>query len=348
EKIEVQVGRTGRITPVARVQPVRVAGSTISNATLHNQEYVDLLELAEGDTVAVSKRGDVIPAVERVVEKNAAGRSTWRMPAVCPSCGGKLVKIGAHHFCPTADCPDKLKGTLRFFAGRDQMDIENLGPETVDLLFEQGLVRLPEDIYRFDPDKLAGLPGFGEKKIRLLREGIEKSKERPYPVVLAALGIPELGKRAAELLIEAGFTSIDMLLDIADKDDPLPLQAVKGIGEKLSLTILRALKDPVMRRRISALKEAGLSFTAASRPRENLPQIFQGQVWCVTGSLNAFKPREKAMDEVKKRGGSVSQSVSSRTTHLLAGREAGSKLTKAEALGTKIVSEDEFLSLLST
>ena len=165
KKIDVQVGRTGRITPVARIEPVLISGSTISNATLHNQEYIDLLELAEGDTVAVSKRGDVIPAVERVIDKNEQGNTTWQMPARCPGCASALVKTGAHHFCQASDCREKIRGELKFFVARDQMDIENLGPETLDVLFEKKLVTRVEDIYRFNPDDLAGIAGFGEKKI---------------------------------------------------------------------------------------------------------------------------------------------------------------------------------------
>ena len=136
--IDVQVGRTGRITPVARIAPVRLSGSTISNATLHNQDYVDLLELAVGDRVSISKRGDVIPAVERVVEKNDQGARTWRMPERCPSCQSLLRRVGAHHFCPDPDCPDQVRGRLQFFVARGQMDIENLGPETLALLKETG------------------------------------------------------------------------------------------------------------------------------------------------------------------------------------------------------------------
>ncbi|MGA2480010.1 MAG: NAD-dependent DNA ligase LigA, partial [Spirochaetia bacterium] len=163
--IEVQVGRTGRITPVARVEPVVISGATIANVTLHNQEYIDMLELALGDRVAVSRRGDVIPAVERVVEKNETGASTWKLPDACPTCRTPLVLRGAHHFCPNAACPDQVRGRLAFFVGRGQMDIEGLGPETIEVLITNGLVRDVDDIYFFDPGKLLDLPGFGEKKV---------------------------------------------------------------------------------------------------------------------------------------------------------------------------------------
>ncbi len=190
EKIEIQVGRTGRITPVARVQPVLLSGSTIANATLHNQDTIDVLELAVGDTVSVSKRGDVIPAVERVVEKNEDGHTTWQIPGICPSCSTELIRQGAHQFCPNRRCPAQVRGKILFFAGRNQMDIENLGPETLDLLIREGLVKNVVDIYRFDPDRLLGIPGFGPKKVDLIKAGIEKSKTQPYRIVLQALGIP--------------------------------------------------------------------------------------------------------------------------------------------------------------
>ena len=341
--IDVQVGRTGRLTPVARVEPVRIAGSTVSNATLHNQEYIDLLELAPGDTVAISKRGDIIPAVERVVEKGPA--TTWRMPPVCPSCGTTLVPVGAHIFCPNEDCPAQVRGRFAFFVGRGQMDIENLGPETIEVLLQRGLVRDVPDLYELDPDVLLDTPGFGPKKVALLREGIQASKGRPYRAVLPALGIPELGQKVTELLLGAGYLGIDDLYAVVDAGDPAPLLEIHGIGEKTALRILQELSRPEVRRRIQRLREAGLRF------REDGPAVqatgeLDGTVWCVTGSFDRFKPRVHAEEEIRNRGGRVVGSVSARTTHLLAGREAGSKLDKARELGLTIVDEAEFVRLL--
>jgi DNA ligase (NAD+) len=346
QRIDVQVGRTGRMTPVARISPVRISGSTVSNVTLHNQDYIDLLELAVGDTVAVSKRGDVIPAVERVIEKNETGNTTWRLPRLCPGCATELEKVGAHHFCRNPECAEKLRGELRFFAGRDQMDIENLGGETLDLLFEKKMVRYLEDIYSFDPEALAGVEGFGEKKISLIKKGIENSKGKPYRVVLASLGIPDLGKKAAELLIGAGYTDVDALFRLADARDPAPLLEVKGIGDKLAAQILEAFADKKIRRRITALRGHGLAFAEGGQREPSLPPVFQGQVWCVTGSFESWKPRELALEEIKKRGGVVVSAISGKTTHLLAGREAGSKLKQARSLGVTIVTEAEFLALI--
>jgi DNA ligase (NAD+) len=345
--IEAQVGRTGRITPVARVEPVRIGGATISNVTLHNQEYIDMLELALGDRVAVSRRGDVIPAVERVLEKNESGNNTWKLPETCPSCSSPLVKQGAHHFCVNPSCPDQVRGRLNFFVGRGQMDIEGLGPETIEVLLTNGLVRDIEDIYTFDPARLVELPGFGEKKAAAIREGIQKSRGLPFHVVFPSLGIPEIGQKVTELLIGAGYTDIDSLLRLADKGDPSPLLDIHGIGERTAVLLLTELRRPEVRRRIKGLREAGLSFVEEkSEAPPDLPQIFAGQTWCVTGSFQRWKPRESAMEEVKKRGGRVTDSVTSKTTHLLAGESAGSKLDKAKKLGTTIVSEEEFDRLL--
>ena len=344
--IDVQVGRTGRITPVARVKPVAVGGSTISNVTLHNQDYVDMLELAVGDSVAISRRGDVIPAVERVVEKSEEN-TTWKMPSECPVCGEELTIIGAHHFCTNRSCPAQVRGRLFFFVGRGQMDIDNLGPETIEVLIQRGMVKDVVDLYTADYDSLREVPGFGDRKIALIRDGIEKSKERPYRFVLQSLGIPELGQRASELLIEAGFTSIDSLLECVDRGDIERLTEVEGIGEKTAATIVEELTRPEVRDLIRRLREVGLSF-AEERPVEvpEAERVFAGQTWCVTGSFESFNPRSKAAEEIKRRGGKVVSAVSGNTTHLLAGTGGGSKLTKAGEVGAQIVSEQEFLEML--
>ena len=345
--IEVQVGRTGRITPVARVDPVRISGATISNVTLHNQEYIDMLELAVGDRVAVSRRGDVIPAVEKVLEKNEAGASTWKLPGACPACAAPLEKQGAHHFCPNPACPDQVRGRLNFFAGRGQMDIVGLGPETIDVLIRNGLARDVDDLYFFDPAKLLDLPGFGEKKVAQLAEGIEKSKAQPFHVVFPSLGMPDIGQKVTELLVEAGFTDIDSLLALATAGDPAPLLDIHGIGERTAQALMQELRRPEMKRRIRRLRKAGLQFSEKPPgPSGDFPQTLAGQTWCVTGSFESFSPRERAMEEVEKRGGKVSASVTAKTTHLLTGANPGSKLEKAQKLGTRIVTEPEFLAIL--
>ena len=363
--IQVQVGRTGRVTPVARIDPVPIAGSTIANVTLHNQDYVDSLELAVGDTVAVSKRGDVIPAVERVLEKDPAGEPVWRMPTECPSCGSALTVQGAHSFCPNAGCPDQVRGRLRFFVARDQMDIAGLGPATIDLLVDRGWARDIADLYRFDPQLLLGEEGFGEKSVAALATGIEASKAKPFAIVLPALGLPELGPKVSDLLLQAGFRDIDTLYAAVDAGDPEVFTGIDGIGERTAQSIMRHLgkPDPLTGSRMStwratprgliaALRARGLrfavdpsdpSFMDGARGRE---QLFAGQTWCITGSFEAFKPRARAADEIRARGGTVTGAVSDATTHLLAGTGGGSKVTKAGAASVQIVDEQAFLSLL--
>ncbi len=343
-----QVGRTGRITPVAEIEPVHLGGSTIRRATLHNQEYIDELELSIGDTVAITKRGDVIPAVEEVIEKNEEGNTTYKIPRICPCCGTQLVERGAHLFCPNYYCPDQAKGRLSFFSSRDQMDIETLGPKTIEILFNNGILNDVEDIYKADFTRAVGLPGVGEKTVRAIMESVEKSKDQPYRTVLASLGIPEIGKKSAEILISGGFDSIDKIITAALNEDKEAFSSIKGMGEETALNIIRTFKDGNFMRMVDSLRSAGLHFSLDmdKKEEENLPAIFSGQVWCVTGSFKNFNPRGKAMDEVEKRGGRTTSSVTSKTTHLLAGTGGGSKRADAVKYGVKIVSEDEFLSLL--
>ncbi len=345
--IDIQVGRTGRITPVARVVPVLVAGSTISNITLHNQDYINLLELAIGDTVEISKRGDVIPAIEKVVDKNIVGNTTYILPYNCTSCGSELVRNGAHLFCPNPFCPDQVKGRISFFVGRDQMDIESFGPETVTALFDLGLLKDVSDIYTLDYRKLIGEDGFGEKKVAALIKGVEKSKEQPFNVVLLSLGLPDMGKKGVELIIKSGCTSIDILLDYVKKDDRDALLAVKGLGEKTVDSLFDSLKDRHMQHIIQELVRSGLNFEVMEKEEEiTFPQIFAGQTWVITGSFQHFSPRSLAAAELEKRGGTVTGSISKSTSYLLAGEKGGSKIEKARSLQIPIIYEEEFLKML--
>jgi DNA ligase (NAD+) len=318
QSIETQVGRTGRVTPVARIEPVRISGSTVSNVTLHNQDYISSLDIAVGDVVAVSRRGDVIPAVEEVIEKNENGNKTYLINQTCPSCGTALVPDGAHIFCPNNDCQARVFGRISFFTSRGQMDMENLGSEPVKRLMVLGLIADVPDIYYFDPNALLGVEGFGERKIQLIKDGIEASKKKPYDVVLASLGLDDIGPKAVELLIDNGYYSIDDLLDAAEQKNPEIFTGIHGIGPKTAEKIERGNDEAV-------------------------PEIFSGEVWCVTGSFENFKPRELAMEEVKKRGGRVTSSVTGKTTHLLAGINPGGKLAKAKKSGVLVVGEEEFL-----
>lgn len=347
ENIEVQVGRTGRVTPVARVVPVLVGGSTVSNITLHNQDYINMLELSIGDSVEISKRGDVIPAVERVIEKNEVGNKVWTLPETCPACETKLVVRGAHTFCPNPSCPDQVSARLKFFVGKAQMDIESFGPETITSLIGLGLLKDVSDIYAIDYDSaLRGVPGFGEKKIAAIKAGVEKSRSQGFRRVLVSLGIGEIGKKAADLLVGSGLASMDELLKIADSDDEQALTSIKQIGPKSARLLIDGLKDPAMRVRIELLRQAGLSFAEKELDEPVLEQSFADQIWCVTGSFEHFNPRSLALEEIERRGGRTTSSVTGKTTHLLAGTGAGSKLVQANKLGVVVVNEEVFLSML--
>ena len=345
--ITVQVGRTGRVTPVAEITPTKLGGSTIRRATLHNQEYINELELAVGDTVSVSKRGDVIPAVENVTEKNGEGNTTYHMPSVCPCCGTPIVQIGGLQYCPNYSCPDQVKGRISFFASSDQMDIEGLGPKTVAMLYDAGLLGSVEDIYTADFSPAAFLPGLGEKSVKSILNGVAESTGRPFVTVLSSLGVAEIGRKGAETLVSGGFDDIDKLLAASESGDTAPFTAIPGIGEVTAENIIKAFRSPELRRTISVLREKGLHFSVSDDgKKEELEQTFAGQVWCVTGSFENFNPRSKAMEEVERRGGRTVSSVTSKTTHLLSGSGGGSKRAVAERLGVKIVSEDEFLAML--
>ncbi len=342
--ITVQVGRTGRITPVAELEPVALGGSTIRRATLHNQEYIDSLELAIGDTVSIVKRGDVIPQVEDVIEKNEEGNTVYHIDPHCPCCKTRLEKEGAHLFCPNPLCPEQEIGNLSFFSSRSQMDIETLGPKTIRIFYDAGLLRKVEDIYTADYASMVGSKGIGEKTVEAIIRSVEESKRQPFKIVLSSLGISEIGKKSAEILISGGFDSIDKLENARLED----LVAIEGIGEKTATIIIESFKNQRLLDTIEALKKAGVHMSSAEDESDEAPleKTLEGTVWCVTGSLEHFNPRSKAMEEVEKRGGRTVSSVTGKTTHLLAGKNGGSKLAEAERLGVKIVSEEEFLRMI--
>jgi DNA ligase (NAD+) len=345
--IDIQIGRLGRITPVARLHPVRVGGAKITNATLHNQDYIDELGASIGDTVRISRRGDVIPAVEEVLDKQSDSAPAWKMPSHCPFCNTPLVKDGGHHFCENTACPQRQKASLIHFAGKTGMDIENLGPKTIELLIDRKLIQRMEDVYTFDPEQLTGVEGFKDKKIAAIKRGIAESINRPYETVLAALGIKNLGMGLIKLLVQSGIDSFDKLIDIANNNEFTSLTEIKGVKDNIAKSIIQSFQDSELLQTINTLKEVGLHTKAKiiAQP-ESTDQRMKGQRWCITGQFDNFKPRSKAGDEIEKRGGILVGSVSSKTTHLLAGEKAGSKLKKAQELGVSVVNEKDFLDMI--
>jgi len=345
--ISIQIGRNGRVTPVAELEPVKIAGSVISRATLHNSEYIDLLDLGIGDTVSISKRGDVIPAVEEVIIKNSDGFNKFKFPDSCPFCSGKFIKDGAHHFCINKECPERMKRTIIYFASKGQMDIESLGDKTIIFLYDKGYIRDVADIYSIDYESLLTEDGFKEKKIKNIRDSIEKSKDKPFSTVLSALSFDGIGKSRAEELIANGLNSIEKIMDIANNNDVQALIEIDGVGDILAKSIISQFKDEKRIEQINKLKELGLNFKQNyDEKQETLNSDFSGQIWVITGTFENFKPRTLAAEEIKKRGGKTSSSVSSKTTYLLAGESAGSKLKKAEKLKVQIINETEFLEML--
>lgn len=343
--IDIQVGRTGRLTPVARINPVEISGSVVSNVTLHNQDYIDELGISVGDSVEVSKRGDVIPAIESVVEKGDQLKP-FKMPDKCPNCNTSVVKDGAHLFCPNLNCGAKKLNTLIFFASRGQMNIDGLGEETISFLYNNNFISEIDQLYTFNYDKLLSYEGFGPKKVSVIREALTKSKEQPYNVVLSSLGLKELGPKVCELLIEGGLNSIDQLFEVAQNQNIERLLSIHGIGQVTAKAIIEQLRDEKIISLIERLQAVGLQFSLEKPLTAFESDIFTGQSWCITGSFENFKPRDLAGDKIKAAGGKVVSSVSGATTHLLAGEKAGSKLEKAASLGVKVVSEAEFIQML--
>lgn len=339
-----QVGRGGRITPVALLQPVELAGSVISRATLHNEDYIQMLGINIGDTVNISKRGDVIPAVEEVVEKGE-NIEPLSFPEKCPSCASILVKDGAHHFCANSECPKKMLGRLQYFAGRSQMNIESLGDKTLEFLFENKMIIQISDIYTFDFWKLLGTEGYGEKKIRNIFQSVEESKKNPFSVVLASLGLKDIGGKAAEILVN-NFHSVDKIIEAAQKKNLQFFTDIDGFGETLAQSVIDSFNDEKLLEQIKILKNVGLKFAEDEKSEQETNLFLFGTRWVVTGSFATFKPREKAAELIKKYGGEVLSSVSGKTTHLLCGEEAGSKLEKARSVGANIVDEQTFIKMI--
>lgn len=347
--IQVQVGRNGRVTPVGILEPVKIAGSVVARATLHNQEYIDILELGRGDWVSISKRGDIIPAVEEVIEKDLDHPTIFKFPAACPFCGSPLEKDGAHHFCKNRECPERIKRSIIYFAAKNQMDIDTLGEKTIAFMFQKGYVKSIPDLYTFDYNELLKEEGFKEKKVNNIKASVENSKKKPFRKVLTALGFDGLGTSAVSDLVKNGYNSIEKIIETASRGNVEDFSRIEGFGEIMAGLIIQHFTDPQNLAMIDALKKIGLNFQEEikeSVEAEEQALTFKDQVWVITGSFEHFSPRSKAAEEIEKRGGKVTDSVSSKTTHLLAGNSPGSKLDKAKKLNVSIIDETAFLEML--
>ena len=343
--ITIQVGRSGVLTPVAELEPVFVAGSTVARATLHNEEEISRKDLRIGDWVLVEKAGDVIPAVVKVLTEDRDGtEKTFRMPDHCPVCNAPVSRVEGEVAvrCANPGCGAQVRRRIEYFASRSSMDIEGLGEAMVTQLVAAGLVNEVADLYALTTEQLLPLERMGEKSVANLLAAISASREQPLWRLLAALGIPHVGVTVARTLASS-FGAIDRLA-VASVEE---LCAVEEIGEIMALAIHGWFRDPDVVELLRKLRDAGLNFgerdPMGSAPAAEGP--LKGTIWVLTGTLSIS--REEAADMIRAQGGKVSGSVSAKTTYLLAGEEAGSKLDKAQKLGVKILNEEEFRNLLS-
>jgi len=335
-----QVGRTGVITPVAELAPVLLSGSTVSRATLHNFEEIARKDIRVGDLVRVEKAGEVIPAVISVnLSQRPAQSKPIRPPRHCPVCQGPLIKEDVFLRCTSRDCVGQLKRRLQHFAHRGAMDIEGLGEVMAAQLVAAGLLQHLDQIYDLTDEKLTALERMGEKSAANLLAGIDASRRRPLWRLIFALGISQVGAVLSETLARH-FRSIDRLAEASLAE----LTQVNDVGPKVAEEIVAFFHEPSTRRLLTALKKAGLNFTALPDELAERGGVFSGKKFVITGTLSA--PREDFIRKIQSLGGSVAGSVSPKTDYLLAGEDAGSKLEKARSLKVQILSEKEFEKLV--
>jgi DNA ligase (NAD+) len=340
EEIVVQVGRTGAITPVANLKPVFVGGVTVSRATLHNEQELRRKDVRAGDWVFVRRAGDVIPEIVKVITSKRTGKEKeFVFPTVCPICQSPVKKEedGAIARCTGKACPAKLAGRLRHFATRTAMDIDGLGDKLCEAMVETALVINVVGLYSLTVKSLSNLERMGEKSAKNLVDAIERSKKTTLRRFIYALGIPEVGEATAKALADH-FRDMTPLMGSTIE----ALQAVKDIGPEMGKAIHGYFEDADNRAMVKALLEAGVKPEPPEAPAAG--GTFTGKTVVITGTLTM--PRQQAQEEIERRGGKVSGSVSKKTDFLVAGEEAGSKLARAKELGVKILTEAEFQALL--
>jgi DNA ligase (NAD+) len=340
--ILIQVGRTGVLTPVAALEPVTVSGSRVARATLHNEEEIARKDIRIGDTVVIEKAGEVIPAVVRVrIDLRNGSEKKFRMPDKCPVCGSRVVKDEGQVAvrCVNAQCPAQLKRRIEHFASRGAMDIEGLGEAMVEQLVGRGLVKEVSDIYSLTTEELAGLERMGEKSVANLLQAIDRSRQQPLWRLLFGLGILHVGVSAARALADA-FPNLEALM-AATADG---LQRIPDVGEVVGASIAQFFQEKHNREMIAKLRTAGLRLTNEAKPKRASDSKISGTTWVITGTLS--RPRDEITELIIRHGGKISGSVSKKTSFVLAGEEAGSKLEKAKKLGLRVIGEGEFQKLL--
>ncbi len=335
--IEINVGRTGVLTPTGVFEPVQLAGTTVSRATLHNEDFIAEKGLCPGARVVLRKAGEIIPEVVKVLSC-PEDSTPFQMPETCPSCGQPVTREEGEAAvrCTNPECPAQLLRHLIHFASRDAMDIDGLGPAILEQLVSAGLLRTPADLYALTQEQLAGLERMGEKSAQNLLDALEASKKNDFSRLIFALGIPHIGAKAAKLLA-ARFPTVDALLEATEEE----IASIDGFGQIMAQAVAEFLQLPGSRHLIQALREAGVNMEAAQTPTGSL---FSGRTFVLTGTLPTMT-RSQASALIESLGGKVSGSVSKKTSYVVAGEEAGSKLAKAEKLGIPVLSEAELLAM---
>ena len=338
KNIEINVGRTGALTPTAEFEPIQLAGTTVSRAVLHNEDFINEKQIGIGDTIVVRKAGEIIPEV-LAVSKHCENSVVFKMPTHCPSCNAPVFREEGEAVirCTNSDCPAQLLRNLIHFTSRDAMDIEGLGPAVLEQLVDADLVHNIVDLYTLDFDRVKELDRIGEKSARNMFENIEKSKGNDLSKLITALGIRHIGTKAAKLLADR-FADIDALIAASREE----LESIEGFGTVLANSASEYFEVEENRDMISRLKELGVNTKSTKKISDNR---FAGMTFVLTGTLPTYT-RSAATEIIESFGGKVSGSVSKKTTYVLAGEEAGSKLEKANALGVAVIDEADFKNML--
>ena len=342
QDIVIQVGRTGVLTPKAVVAPVRLAGTTVTNATLHNQDFITDKDIRIGDSVVVQKAGEIIPEIVSVVkEKRPEGTRPYYMPECCPVCGAPVARDeeGAHIRCTGAECPAQLLRNLTHFASRDAMDIEGLGPAVVEALVNAGLVKTPADLYVLDVAQVANLERMGKKSAQNLIAAIERSKQNDLSRLLCALGIRQVGQKAAKVLA-VKFGSMENLAAASMEE----VTAIDDVGAITAQYLSEWFASAQSRHMLECLKAAGVNMNSLAEP---VGDLLAGKTFVLTGELSSYS-RKEAGEKLEAMGAKVSGSVSKKTSCVIAGEAAGSKLRKAQELGVLVLDEQQFLDLIGS
>lgn len=342
--ISIQVGRTGTLSPVAILEPVQLAGTTVSRATLHNSDEIARKDVRIGDSVIVEKAGEIIPAIIKVVlAQRPEGAEPYSFPKNCPACGTEVVRADgeAAHRCPNAvSCPPQVRRRIQFFASRQCMDIEGLGEAVVDQLVDKGFVTTLPDLYKLQKDDLLTLEKFAEKSVDNLLQALEESKGRELWRLIHGLGIPHVGSSASKVLAKT-YLSLHSLLEVTVES----LVEVDGIGNIVAESIVSFFNQPENKVMIEALMAAGLKSEEEPPDQSETKEAIAGKTFVLTGTLPSMK-RSEAKARIEAAGGKASGSVSKKTDYLVTGESAGSKLTKAESLGVSVITEAQLLELL--